>query len=326
MEKNIEILGLFSDSGSQSSINQLVEKTFKIAVSYIRFSNRKISKIFSFEELSVEEAAISAITPLFCKESEDKIIPIIREFQSWQPPIINEDDAIFFLNTIISSRVEQHISKMLKEHDPFFSKILDSINYLIKKDGFKRVSYFGRKYIVQDHNTKISGKLIDQESFYHLPIRLFKNKKNIIASILVYLENDSEYIPAIPLNALVIRLRNLNSSNFNVETSTNETITTFDAAELVNAGFDAAVNKLRVTYFEKGKITEMELICLKKTLRDIADDIKDGGINRGLFDYMVVYMPSINRSVFKEKYHNMLEYLYKVMKNTIRDRLTEEKD
>lgn len=326
MGKNIEILGLFSDSGSQSSINQLVEKTFKIAVSYLRFNHKKIVKIFSIEEVTVEEVAISAITPLFCKESEEQFIPIIREFNSWQPPIASEDETLFFLNTIITSRVEQHISRMLKEHDPFFSKILDSVSYLIKKNGYKRVNYLGRKYIVNVHDPKITGKTIDHEAFNNLPVCLFKNRKSIIADILSYLELETEFAAAIPLNAFVIRLRNLNSNNFKLETSNNDTIVSFDIAELVNIGFETAVMKLKNSYFEKGKITHEELLCLTKTLRDIADDIADGGINRGLFEYLILHMPGMNRKEFKDKYHNILEYLYKVMKNTIREQIAEDKE
>jgi len=326
MGKNIEILGLFSDSGSQSSINQLVEKTFKIAVSYLRFNHKKIAKIFSIEEVTVEEVAISAITPLFCKESEEQFIPIIREFNSWQPPIASEDETLFFLNTIITSRVEQHISRMLKEHDPFFSKILDSVSYLIKKNGYKRVNYLGRKYIVNAADSKITGKTIDHEAFNNLPVCLFKNRKSIIADILSYLEHETEFAAAIPLNAFVIRLRNLNSNNFKLETSNNDTIVSFDIAELVNIGFETAVMKLKNSYFEKGKITHGELLCLTKTLRDIADDIADGGINRGLFEYLILHMPGMNRKEFKDKYHNILEYLYKVMKNTIREQIAEDKE
>jgi hypothetical protein len=323
MGKNIEILSLFSDSGSQSSINQLVEKSFKIALTYLRYNQKRISKVFAAEELTVEEVAISAITPLFCKESEEQFIPIIREFNSWQPSITSKDETLFFLNTIITSRVEQHISRMLKEHDPFFSKILDSVSYLIKKDGYKRVNYLGRKYIVNACDSKVTGKTIDQEAFYNLPVRLFKNRKSIIADILSYLEHETEFAAAIPLNAFVIRLRNLNSNSFKLETSVNEIIASFDIAELVNIGFDTAVMKLKNSYFEKGKINNEELLGLKKTLRDIADDIGDGGINRGLFEYLIFHMPGMDRKEFKVKYHNILEYLYKVMKNTIRDQMAE---
>jgi len=147
MGKNINLLGLFSQLDCQSSISRLVEITYKIALAHLRYNHRKFSKIFLIEELTQESVAVSAITPLFCKDSAEQGLPIIKEFNSWQPPIKTEDDALYFLNKIIAGRVEQHISHLFKEQDPFFAKILDSVNYLIKKGGYKKVSYFGNRRI-----------------------------------------------------------------------------------------------------------------------------------------------------------------------------------
>ncbi|NWF89904.1 MAG: hypothetical protein HXY50_10640 [Ignavibacteriaceae bacterium] len=161
MGKNVEILRLLCEPVDQAAINQLIEQTFKAALSYLHYNHKKISKIYIGEELSLEEVAISAITPLFCKDSQEHSIPIIKEAQSWQPPLRTENEALFFLNSVVGRRLEQHISYMLKEHDPFFAKILDSVNYLIKKNSYKRISYMGRKYIVNNNCDKINGKVID---------------------------------------------------------------------------------------------------------------------------------------------------------------------
>src|SRR3972149_527188 len=81
---------------------------------------------------------------------------------------------------------------------------------LIKKGGYKKVSHFGKRYIIQSTCDEIKGKAIDQDSFEKLPTVLFQNRKTLLGDIFTYLENGTEFFPAIPLNALVIRLRNLN--------------------------------------------------------------------------------------------------------------------
>ena len=274
-------------------------------------------------DIRIEDLAISAIAPLFCRESENQVLPIIREFNSWQPPIQTEADALFFLNKVISGRVEQHISYLLKEADPFFAKILDSVNHLIRKGGYKKTHYLGRKYIVHSSCNKLNSKTIDTDDFQNLPFSLFKNRKTILSDILTYLENETNFIPAIPLNSLIVRLRNLNISNFKPQTSTNEVIAAFDADELVNFGLNFTIEKLESSYFSKGKLTGVETDYFKKTLETIANDLRDGGLTRGLYDYFAHQMHGLEKQTYQEKYHNMLEYLVKVMKNTIRERMAE---
>ena len=325
MKKDTPILPLFSQLDCQSSVSRLVEITYKIALVYLRYNHRKFSKIFSETEVTFEEAAISAITPLFCKDSTEQGLPIIKEFNSWQPSIKTEDDALYFLNKIIAGRVEQHISHLFKEQDPFFAKILDSVNYLIKKGGYKKVRYFGKRYIVQSTCEEIKSKVIDQDSFEKLPTSLFQNRKTFIVDLHSYLKNETNFFPAIPLNALVLRLRNLNSNNLKIRESINDTSSNFDIDEAINLGLSCALEKLGDSYTSKGKLNECESQSFRLALMDMAEDLKDGGINRGLYDYLNQHITDLKKSDYQNKYHNILEYLLKVMKNTIREKLTNER-
>jgi hypothetical protein len=323
--KDTSILPLFSNLDCQYSISQLVEKTYKVALVYLRYNHRKFSRIFAESELTFEETAISAITPLFCKDSAEHGLPIIKEFNSWQPPIKTEDDALYFLNKIISVRVEQHISHLFKEQDPFFAKILDSVNYLVRKGGYKKVSYFGKKYIVHLACEEIKSKVIDQDSFEKLPCSLFQNRKTLLTDIFDCFKNETEFFPAVPLNALVIRLRDLNNNNNKISVSTNDTSTDFDIDEVVNSGLSCALEKLGDSYTSKGKLNECESKNFRLALKDMAEDLKDGGITRGLYEYLNQHITDLEKNVYQNKYHNILEYLLKVMKNTIREKLTEER-
>ncbi|NWF89905.1 MAG: hypothetical protein HXY50_10645 [Ignavibacteriaceae bacterium] len=117
----------------------------------------------------------------------------------------------------------------------------------------------------------------------------------------------------------------MSSNDYKLQTITDETIANFDAAEVVNLGFNAAFLKLKDSYLEKGKFTKYEFDSFKKALRDIADDFKDGGINRGLYYYLDANMEQLNKHSYTDKYHSILEYLVKVMRNTIREHLVEGK-
>lgn len=266
------------------------------------------------------------MAPLFCKNKNEEPFPIIKEFQSWQPPIQTEDDALFCLQKIISGRVEQYISKMLKEQDIFFAKILDSVNYLIKKNGYKKVSYFGKRYIVQSTCEEIKGKVIDQDSFDKLPCGFFQNRKTILTDIFDCIKKETEFFPAVPLNALVLRLRTLNDNILKTRDVTSNTSLNFDVNEVVNLGLSCAIEKLEGSYTSKGKLNECEREKLRQALEDMAEDLKDGGINRGLYEYLKPHLRSMEKDEYQIKYHNILEYLLKVMKNTIKEQIMDESE
>lgn len=326
MKKAGEILPHFTKLNNQSSLNLLIEKTYKMAFTYLKYNHKRLSKIFLINDETFETMAISAIAPLFCKEYDDSILPIVREFNAWQPSIKTDEDAIFFLNTIISGRVEQHISVMLKEHDPFFSKILHSINYIAKKNGYKRMNHFGQKYIVDPSCEKIESKTIDFDSFQKLPFELFSSRETVIPDILNYIKNETDFYPAIPVNPLVIRLRNMNSSIFLTNAAQNEAVSDIDISEIINVGLSVTFDKLKMSYLNKGKLTHKECEAFMQTLHTIAQDLKDGGINRGLYDYLLINMPELDKEDYKNKYHNTLEYLVRVMKNTIKQQIMDESE
>lgn len=315
---------LFTGTYSVSASNQLIEDCIRIAKHYLYAKRTNLCKFILNDDVQVIDLAIDAVAPLFCKNPDDEFLPILKEFQSWQPPIQTEEDALFFLNRIVASRVDQHISHLLKEHDPFFAKIFDSVNYLIRKGGYKKVSCFGRKYIVQPDCAEINGKTIDQESFENLPFALFQNTKTLLSDIFKYLENETESSPAIPLNALVVRLRSLKANDFLMSETADHASSNIDVDEIVKIGFNCALDKLKVSYYEKGKLTDCEHVTFKKALDDMAGDLKDGGINHGLYDYLEPHMHRLSKQEYQDKYHNILEYLLKVMKNTIREQLTED--
>jgi hypothetical protein len=141
-------------------------------LSTLRFNYKRIHKIIDRDELSLDDIAIDSIASLFVRDAEGKFSAITSAFNSWQPPIQTEEEALYFLNKLIQKRVEQHISFLLREFDPFFSKLMDSVNYLIKKNNFKKVNCFGTVYINNSDSESISGKTI--------PVDEFENKRLFI--------------------------------------------------------------------------------------------------------------------------------------------------
>ena len=323
MISDIQILQLLSSLTSQQSINKLVEACFKIALNVLRFNYKKVHNIILRDELSLDDVAIDSIASLFLSDENGKFTTITSAFNSWQPPIKTEDDALYFLNKLIQKRVEQHISFILRESDPIFSKIMDSVNYLIKKQDYKKASYLGTIYIINSDHNELGGKNIPIDEFEKLPPELFIDKINLFSNLFNYISNDIDYSSAIPFNALIYKLKELNIALYKVSESTEEQSETFEINTVINLAVENTFKKLNETYLTKGKLSEEEVKIFRRTIKDMAEDLKDGGVNPGLYKYLSVHFDGLTEECYKQKYHNILEYLSKLLKQNIADQLME---
>ena len=73
----------------------------------------------------------------------------------------------------------------------------------------------------------------------------------------------------------------------------------------------------------KEKLDYQEQKAFESALKEMASDLSDGGINPGLYHYLFPHLSGLSEIEYKTKYHNILEYLLKVMKNNIAEKLTE---
>jgi hypothetical protein len=331
MEKKSQILQLFSTLDSQQSVNRLVEVCFKIAASQLRFNYRKVQKIILRDEVSTEDIAIDSIASLFEKDDSGYFHNILDPFKSWQPSIKTEEEASYFLNKLVQKRVEQYISFLLRESDLFFSKLMDSVNYLIKKSspsepgrsGFRKLNYLGTVFIVNSGIEKISGKAIPIDEFEKLPTKLFNEKKNLLQNIFQFLASETSYVSAIPFNALIYRLKELNVALYKLSESTTEQHDSIEVNSVIEQALSKTFYKLDESYLHKAKLSLEDCEKIKKALIDMSNDIKDGGVNPGLYKYLLAHYDGLDEQIYHQKYHNILEYLLKVLKQNIADELVQ---
>jgi hypothetical protein len=307
-----------------TEINFLVEKTYSLATGYLGLNHKKIFKLLQKGEYCINEIAIDAISTLFVPDKESNITPLAISFKKWDPPIETESDALFFLNRIVAGRIEQHIFSSLREYDPFFSKILDSINYLVKTGNYKKISLAGKSCIIENDGWDLNGNIIDCEDFDKIPVSILADKKNLLNSVFKYLKTRTVFAAVIPINLLVYRIKHINFSEYVAQFDSSVRTKDFEIEEFTEFGFNSASSKLELSYLQKGKLNEFESICIRNALKDMSKDLLDGGISPGMYEYLTVYMKNLNKDTYLSKYHNILEYLVKVMKNTIAEKLSQE--
>lgn len=324
MKSTFSVLQIFhsicENKSSRSEVNNLIELSHNYACTYLKYRYKNLSRVLMAEDSTLQELAIDAIAPLFERNENGELIQLIKAFNTWTPKIETEEQAIFFLNRLVAKSTEKYASELLRQSDPFFSKILDSVNYLINKNGYIKKFIIGTIYIVENANTIKIGALPDRGFISELPIELFIDNRNAISKIFEYIKSNSDKTPAIPLNALVMRIKQINASNFVITDSvSNGNESEIDS--IVNKALDATFTKMQVSYINKGKLEENEAKRIKKAIEGIMYDLRDGGINSGLHKYFLEQFPELNFDDYQSKYQNIFEYLFKVLKKEIADQL-----
>lgn len=286
---------------------------------YFYYHHYDFSENYNFEEI-----ALDAVVPLFQKHRTEDKLNIIKSFLSWRNPIKNEVQAEYFLHKLVSNRIEQHLTSVYKEIDPFYASILNYINFLIKRGGFNKLSYLGDKIIAQTEELINAGKIIDLSNFNNIPISIFLGKKeSLIRQIFNYIEEQTEFIAAIPVDFLVKRLKEIRMNDFIQNTSYGDKFC-YDLIyvdDIVKKSLEKTCLKVDNFYSLREKYSLDECKIIKDIMTNIAEDLKNGGINKSLYEYYFELDSTIDSKVFYKKYYNTINYLIKEFKNTLKNKL-----
>lgn len=308
---------LDSNSLTQPELNHFTKFCCSVSFSCVNRRRKSLSKLTDKHSITLYDIATNALIPLFSRNESDELYVLKNAFRNWQPAIKTQTDAIAFLNKIIDHRVEQQISSLLKEDDPLFAKILTYVLYMAKKKGLIKKNINGTVHLKENKGKEITGSTIDSTSFQLLPVRLFLSEENMFDDILSYLKTETSFSQAIPLNQLVQRLKSFRQNEFDYMDRNANILSELAINDIVKLGLQEAINKLELTYIKKKKLSRTEGNIFRKTLTDLAEDIKEGGIHPGFYEYISLHMKNLSKEKYREDYQYILEYLYKLMKYAI---------
>lgn len=320
MKNTFTLLGIIQaicdDWICREEINQLVELCQKIAFTYLKYRYKNINKALLAEDVSLTEMSIDTIAPLFERDNKGVFVKLKNSIHNWHPQIETEEGALFYLNTLVSKTAENYVAQLLRTSDPFFSKILDSLNYKIEKENYCKKHFLGVTYIVQNDKDDQSLTLPDSDCINSMPAELFSSKKYMLEKMFTYLKTFTNLSPAIPINALVMRIKKLNAAEFICDDIV-EMKDEIEVDRIVNNALNNTFEKMQISYVSQNKLNEFEASGIKKALQSISIDMKDGGVSTGLHKYFFEQFSEISQTDYREKYQNIFEYLFKIFKKEI---------
>lgn len=301
---------LIKNPNDKKAINHLIETSFLIAKTYLKmkyFSNHE-QKLKWSENL--DDIAMDAIVPLFIVNGSGKL-GILRALDNWESDLKDNPDTLFFLNRVIWKRVEQTIIKLIKQKDPIFAKIHKNLSACVSNYNLGKINYFGTLYIVGNKVKQISGKVIDNGEFEKLPTYLFTKKQfELCNGILTYLINNTDFFPAIPMSQLVKRLKVLHfADNLGSDVVNNEFGHNIDVDNALGFSLDKIKDKINNFYIKHNKLNINDSTAIYNSFIIIAEEMKNGGVNSSLYEYLSVEISGLTKDDFYKKYHGIMNYL-----------------
>lgn len=323
----LEILG--KENITPGELNDLAKFCCNISYMFVIKNKSKIAPCFLDGEYNYKDFAISAVTPLFLMNHENEY-SIRSAFKNWDSPIRTQTEAMEFLHKLIKSRVDQHLSESIRSSDPFYSKLQRTIYHFARKQNFKIIRHSGKTYLVKPGTKTSQGSFIGEENFETVPYYLLSNDETLLTEIASFLEAETEFIPAIPVNILIRRLKYLRGNEeYSCEVNSSESyearaescLNYMDDIIHVNDMISQAISKsnakLDKFYLGRNKLDSNEARLLKAAIADMARDIKHGFSCYKLHKYLDTHMKTLSREDYEAKYQNILEYMLKTIKTTL---------
>lgn len=306
----------------REELNFLITKSYQISSSFLKTKFKSNLHFLKSEDHSIDDIAMDAIVPLFIKNNYGQL-GIYKSLSKWKDPLITQADANYFLSRIIWRRVDQTVTKVFKERDPIFEKILKTIKVCIQNNNFERVRYFGTVLVVQNTESSLLGKIIDENSFNQIPEHYFGLRQTeLLNKLFEYIITETNFRPALPLNMLVKRVKLYHSNrlapkNDFVDSSEDSLVLN----DLIKSGLKDVKQKLEVYYVSNNKLSKDEAELIYASFDNISKDMLNGGIKDSLFFYLSDYDKTLTRELFYAKYHHIMNYLLSLLKNNIAEKI-----
>ena len=305
----------------QKETNFFVEHCYKLALGCAKLHLNKNPHIYYSSEIKAADLAVDAVADLLSAVSGNQFSQILSSYKNWQPEITTEDEASFFVNSLVMRKVNQQYQLALSVYDPFYTKILHAVDHLVKKENLVKDFYLGGCFICKEKIKDIHGKFIDEDSFASLPVQLFKQRKTMLQNVLTFLEEETEFFAAIPLHALIQKIKHIDLNPYLFKEYYEEETVSFSADALITASLQKTVEKLEQSYVEKKKVSREVAEIFKRSFAEMGEDLKDGGLKPNLYYYVEQVSNELSKEEFQSKYHNIFEYLTKLFKQNIAEEL-----
>ena len=319
-ELKISFFIVINGGNDQLQIKKLYNYCYKIAEASIWANLKMYPRELAKFGITPKQLSHDSISQLFVNNSSG-IMNLQQSYKNWEKEIVDESDIDFFLHGLVWKGLEQNIYNLQKESDPIFAKIHKTISVGVSQNNYRKVNHFGTVYIIPELYYEIEGPVISAEEFLLFPANLFLFKqKKLLDGLIEYIQKNTEYFPAIPLNLLVKQIKEIYlCKNFRADDC--DEFRLIEVSDIITNVRDNISEKIIKSYVEKGKLNKEESNKIIQIFNNISDDLMDGGMHLSLIDYFENMFCETGKNEYYSKYQKILNYLFNIYRDEIQTKL-----
>lgn len=300
--------------------NIFIQDILFIGECYLKFLVSK-NIIYLPEYINAKDAAVDLLSELFKTEND-----IFVKFQYFfnnnfaEEPIIEEKEYDNYLRGFIYTVIQNNLTKVYKESDPFTYNICRNIKEAVKNLDFSISIHFSDKYIQSDNNIDFNLDVIDRDDLITLIYKYDLNKlihsiPAFLKSIFNMLNKETGICKALKFYDLVFAIKSVLSKEFlgnNGKASDKELI-----SEEINLKF--ILDDIRYSYSEKlskyiskNDLSQNFYECMYNIIDDIIAEYKNGNSRNSVMNLMKRYFKSEDKNLFYK-----VQYCIELFENEI---------
>jgi hypothetical protein len=319
---------------NESECDLLVRVTHRLAV--IRLFDLKDAGKLYVDALpfTFKTAAFDCIADLFERDSDGVFIKLAEYFTGIEYlNSISEELLVQKYSILVVNKLNDGIFRLYHENDPFLSNLIRAIKRCAAIDKrFKKLKRFGKicLYTCEDNERLDLLPEIPMEEFESIICSLEhkeKRMRNFLIKIFDALNQQNiyhRYYGLIDL-ALVIKKYISQRSPVNIVSYTPEDITQEELSTVIEESLKEAETLLNRRYVQKEKISIDDFDKYFQAIKNIILDslYYADGEERGYFEYLQEQLHELDHADYRNNHRQQFEYMVRVAKNHIREKLKE---
>jgi len=284
--------------------------------------------------LTIESTAIDCIAELFERDSDGVFIELEHFFSvEHDLDLLTDDDVTALFRSLVFTKLHDGIFTLYRENDPVLSKILRNMKIALRQSTTLRVEqYLGMAMVVY----------ASDEDRMHLPAHSIETVEQCFAKSLRGVKHITQYLAAFEhLISTSLDSRNMFSlidlcvcikrHIMNHQIPLNDALSMEgllfdqDAVTLVESALKHIRKDLYQRYVAKKKLNEEEFTGYMNAIDHMIRDtfLHSDGSEKNYGEYLQHHLPEISYTEYREYHRKQFEYMVKLSKKAVRERLRE---
>jgi hypothetical protein len=317
-----------------SQLHELYRLCYTFALHLIRPKVYSGKLRLEFIGLSEFDIAHDCIAEMFKSDDANELSEFCHYFEQQEVDINRETEGMLMVHVrrLTFSFVNDNLFRIYNEADPALGKIIRNIKIAVNNSAdFKIEEIFNEQYLVLTtsdslaHLSTISEEELENE--VQSIIKTHDEIPSIIKKIVDYLSSQNLYQRKIRLASLALAIKRQFEKTGEYEVLKNvqpdTTLVLEDARTIIQTACRDISSGMKSRYVDKGKVDENIFdLYFKAIERFLCYEFLDGSDGEmTYFDCLKEFDPTMTKSEYKENHRTVFEYLAKLAKERVREKL-----